>query len=488
MQLVTQHLRTPLNGARSINRLPPEVLSTIFRLAVGPIKATDLRDVLCLSSICRHWRAIVRDHGAMWSSIRLTGQDPSFVAQQVERCRGVPLHLFIDLPHLVFRVEGAPFLAHFKQVAPIIRARRNQVRSISAVIGGCRAFRRELGLDWPNLEELVWVDACPTVSRMHDRNPPVPDEDHRTPRLRYLSAKQGLAWEMTSTTSLTALKLEGPINIDVFKFLQATPHLESLELIKLHVDPLSARATSIDLPRLAKLTMSNVEYGQLFARVSFPSLRNLSVNPVEYQEPVEIIWGKLQVPPTITGVQIEYLTHRHGKISITGLNEAKTHSFSLAEHATLTRSTPMIQALCHTSLASVTSLSVGRGVPELGVQLPSAPICVLISGLPRLRRLDLFPSQFALAAMEHLSRHPLACPELRILSFTVVRGTCEQMFRSLSELVTDRANSERWLHRVDCVILRAGGNPRETSNLWNSMSQHFKFGEYLRCDGRGEVR
>ena len=155
MQRVIQQLRTPLNGARSINRLPPEILSTIFRLAAGPIKTTDLRDVLRLSSICRHWRSIVLDHGAMWSSIRLTGQDPSFVAQQVERCQGVPLHLFINLPPLVFRIEGAPFHARFKQVAPIIKARRCQVQSIPAVIGGCRAFRRDLGLDWPNLEELV---------------------------------------------------------------------------------------------------------------------------------------------------------------------------------------------------------------------------------------------------------------------------------------------------------------------------------------------
>ena len=35
--------------------------------------------------------------------------------------------------------------------------------------------------------------------------------------------------------------------------------------------------------------MSNTEYGQLFVRAAFPALIDLSINPVEYQEPVDII-------------------------------------------------------------------------------------------------------------------------------------------------------------------------------------------------------
>jgi hypothetical protein len=293
---------------------------------------------------------------------------------------------------------------------------------------------------------------------------------------------------MTSVTLLTALKLEGPMNIDIFGFLRAAPHLESLELIKLHVHPSPANARSIDLPRLTKLVMANVEYGSLFVRVTFPSLSNLSIDPVEHQEPVEIVWGKLQVPPAVTAVEIEYLAHHRGKLSITGSNKAKTHSLSLTEHATVTRSAPMIQALCHTSLASVTSLSIGRGVPEVGVRLPSTPIRTLISGLPRLGRLDLFPSRFSLLAIEHLRDNPHVCPELKILSLTVVYETCEMVFGALSEFVTDRANSERWLHRIDCVILRVGEDPLETVRVWDSMSRHDAFEGYLRCNGGKKVR
>ncbi|KAF9644640.1 hypothetical protein BDM02DRAFT_890426 [Thelephora ganbajun] len=479
---VFRQLRTLLNRARSINRLSPALLTTIFRLAIGPIKTTDLRDVLRLSSTCSNWRAIILNDGAMWSNIRLTGQDPSFVVQQVERCGGAPLRLFIDMPHTVFRVEGAPYLAHFKQIAPIIRVRRSQVESISATIGGCRAFQREFGLDWPNLEEFVWIDECPTGSRMHERSPPIPDKDHPAPKLRYLSAKQGLPWEMAPTTSLTTLKLEGPVNTDIFKLLQATPHLESLELIKLHVQASPTNATSIELPRLTRLTMRNVEYGQLFARVTFPSLRNLTVDPVEYREPpMEIVWGGLHVPPGTTTLKIEYLHHRNDKISITGSDGTKARSFSLTEHATLIRSTLMILALRQTSLVSVTSLSIGRGAPELGAQLPSTSICALVSWLPHLRRLDIYPSQLTLAVMKHLRRHPLVCPELRILSLTVVRETCEDVFWLLSGFLSDRADSKRWLHRVDCVILRAGEDPHEARRVWDSLSQDRKLGEYLWC-------
>jgi len=488
MRGVSQQLHTPLNRARPINRLPPEVLSTIFRFAAGPIKTTDLRDVLRLSSTCRHWRAVILAHGVMWSTIRLTGQDPSFVTEQVKRCQGVPLHLIIDMPPTLFRVEGAPFLARVKQIAPIIRARRSQVRSISAVVGGCRVFRQDFGLDWPNLEELVWVDTCRAGLRVHER-PPVPDEGYRTPNLTHLSAKHGLAWEMASVAPLTTVKLEGPMDIDIFKFLRITPQLESLELIKFHVEPAPRDATLINLPRLTRLTMINVEYGQLFSRVTFQSLSNLIVDPVEGQEPtMEIAWGKLQVPPTITTLKIECLTYRHDTISITGSNGAKTHSVNLMEDAALTRSAPMILAICHASLTSVTSLSVGKGVLETGVQLPSIPICALISELPYLWHLDLFPSQLALTVVGYLHDNPFVCPELKELSFTVVRETCEELFLLLCELVEDRADSERRLHRIDCVILRAGQDPHETRRIWDSMSQYCKFEDYLWCDCREAVR
>ena len=58
MQDDFRQLRTPLNHARPINRLPSEVLSIIFRLAAGPAKSPDLRDALRLSSICRIWRRL----------------------------------------------------------------------------------------------------------------------------------------------------------------------------------------------------------------------------------------------------------------------------------------------------------------------------------------------------------------------------------------------------------------------------------------------
>jgi len=186
------------------------------------------------------------------------------------------------------------------------------------------------------------------------------------------------------------------------------------------------------------------------------------------------------VPLCITILKIEYRPrHRHDKIFITGTDKKGTRSFNLTEHAT--RGTLMIQALCNTSLTSVTSLSIGKGVPDLGVQLPSTSICALFSGLPHLRRLDLYPSQFSLAAMKHLRSHPLIFPVLRILSLTVVRDTCEEVFRLLSGLVSDRANSKRWLHRIDCVVLRAGEDPHEAKRVWDSLSRHRKFEEYLRC-------
>lgn len=89
MRNVFRLLRTPIDRARQINCLPPDVLSVIFRLTTGPEKAPSLRDDILLSSVCQSWRVITLRNGVMWSNIRLTGQDPSIVAQQLERCRVV---------------------------------------------------------------------------------------------------------------------------------------------------------------------------------------------------------------------------------------------------------------------------------------------------------------------------------------------------------------------------------------------------------------
>ena len=238
------------------------------------------------------------------------------------------------------------------------------------------------------------------------------------------------------------------------------------------------------MPRLTRLVMRNVEYGQLFALFNFPSLRNLSIDPVENQEPMEIVWGKLHVPP-VTTVNVEYLVPRHGKISITGSSEGS--SFSLTERAAEARTARMIRSLSNAPLASVTTLSVGRGVPELGVQLPSASICDLIAVLPHLRRLDLFPSKLTAAVTEYLQNNPLVCPELRILSLTAVSKTHEDLFWSLSKLAADRRNANLQLHRIDLVVLM-GGNARETAEHWETMTGLCRFGDLVRCNCGGEVR
>ena len=483
--------RTLLNYAQPINRLPPEILSAIFRLVVGPVRATRLRDVLRLSSICHNWRVIILGDGVMWSGICVIGQDPMFIAQQLARCRGAPLYLFLSVPDAVFPVEQVSPLSRFSQAAQMIQTRRSQVRSISAKVGSCRAFKRVFGFDWPNLEGLTWIDACPPESRMHEQNPPLPEEHHRTPKLRYLSAKRGLPWEITGTTSLTTLKLEGPMDIDILKFLQVNPHLESLELTKLRVQPPPANVTSIELPNTIKVVMHDVEYAQLFACVTFPSLRYLTVDPIDRrQQPVEIALSQLQVLPTVTKLKIEYLPHmQHERISIAGLDRTNTTLFNLTERTRFGGGTPAIQALCRTSLPSVTSLSIGGGIPGFWFSLPSTAICTLISGLPRLQRLDLFPHRLSLTIMQHLRSYQHVCPELKILSIALVRSTCEEMFRLLSGFVSDRARSGQWVHRVDCVILKVPGEVyQHAKRTWESLSRGCRFEEYLRCGCSGEVR
>lgn len=78
----------------------------------------------------------------------------------------------------------------------------------------------------------------------------------------------------------TGVHEEGPMDINILKFLQAAPHLESLELIGLRVStPPKTALVPIDLTRLAKIVTRNVEYGSLFVRATFLSLESLTIIP-----------------------------------------------------------------------------------------------------------------------------------------------------------------------------------------------------------------
>ena len=91
------------------------------------------------------------------------------------------------------------------------------------------------------------------------------------------------------------------MDVNALKFLQATPHLESLELSGLRVQPPPETAlVLIGLPRVAKLVTGDVENGPLFVRPTFPSLGSLTINPVEDGvSPTEVVWNRLQASPTI---------------------------------------------------------------------------------------------------------------------------------------------------------------------------------------------
>ena len=479
--------RTLLNHAQPINRLPPEVLSIVFRLAVDSMGAPDLRGVIHLSSVCRNWRAAILGDGIMWSSIRVPGGRPAFIVQQLERCRGAPLHLFVDIPPMVSRAKE--LTSSISRTSWAIGTKRKQVQSISANVGDCSVFHALFGPDWPNLEELVWIDACPAWSMIGKEKPPIP-EAHQTPKLRYLSAHEGLPWWSTGATSLTILKLEGPIDIDVLGFLRANSRLKSIEFVNLDLQTSPGNTTSFDLPDVTNVVMRDVGCTQLFIYVAFPSLRHLVIDTLGHLGSARAIaWNQLQAPPNLITLEVKYLPHLFpDKILITGSDGVDADSLSITESATFRRSTPMIQAPCNTLLSSVTSLSIGRGALGFGSSLPSTTICTLVSGLPHLQYLGVFSHNCALTTADHLRSHPLVCPELKILSLTFAGSICSVMSQLLSRFLSDRAGSDRWVHRVDCVILEVVEEDLEKAKrVWEILSRDCRFAEHLRCDCVEEV-
>ncbi|TEB23193.1 hypothetical protein FA13DRAFT_1640179, partial [Coprinellus micaceus] len=62
-------LQSHRNTLRPINRLPPEIFSTIFQLVKDDITEAERVSWIKVTHVCRYWREIALDHASLWSNI-----------------------------------------------------------------------------------------------------------------------------------------------------------------------------------------------------------------------------------------------------------------------------------------------------------------------------------------------------------------------------------------------------------------------------------
>jgi len=483
-----QHIRVLRNDARSIGRLPPELLSTIFEHVATPPEydsTPTLRDVVSLTHVCRYWRTILLSHNGVWSDIHLKGQDPGAVAHQLERCGGAALSVNAHLQYWMFRTENVRLLNNLRGALVDICLHQNQVRRLVVHIACCQDFHELFNFDLPNLEELIWEDLCVQHAITHNSTPPGPGYN-RFPSLRHLSVKKTLFWPVEFTNGLTSFKLEGHMTITPQKlvgFLRRNTALESLELINLHVPYHFLPDKPIELDHLAELSIRNVEHGHIFPYIALPALKSLKIGPFE-QPPrwVGSVWFGLQVPSGVTTLTITY----HGsdgerdKISAVGFDKTSKRLLTLMEHSVGRRFIPVFGAIANASLDLVTTLRFDEEGVYLEDRVSSDPILTLLRSLSQLRRIDLGWDRITCKVIACLDDHRGLCPELKDLRVRVTRKSCTSVFGSVRKLVRSRADAEQWLSRVECITSEADEDGESIRRSWDSLFRSTNLTDSLR--------
>ena len=482
-----QHIRVLRNHARPIGRLPPELLSMIFELvATSPEydSTPTLGDIISLTHVCRYWRNILLHHNGVWSDIHLKGQNPGSVVKQLERCGDAALSVNVHLQFWMFRRENTRLLKNLREALTNIRLHRDQVRRLVVHISCCQSFHEYFDFDFPNLEELVWEDLCMQHAITHNSNPPDP-EHNRLPALRHLSVKKTLHWPVEFTSGLTTFKLEGHMTVipeKLISFLRRSPALESLELINLHVPYHFLPAKPVELDRLTKLSIQNVEHGHIFPYVALPALRSLEIGPFE-QPPrwVGSVWFGLQVPPGVTTLAITYQgLEGRDMISAVGSDKRSNQLLALSEHSVGRRFTPVLDALANASLDLVTTLCLDEEGKDLEDRVPSDPIKALLRSLSQLRQADLGWGRLTNKVIMCLSDNRRLCPELRELRVKVTGKSYFSIFKSVQILVRSRAGAEQWLSKVECMTSEADEDAETIRQLWDSLFRESNLASSLR--------
>ncbi|KAF9650328.1 hypothetical protein BDM02DRAFT_3127798 [Thelephora ganbajun] len=501
---ILEQIRPLLNDERPINRLPQNVLATIFSFAATPSThnpaASTIKGIVSLARVCRYWRDTILHQSELWSDVHLRGQSPESVAKQIARCRGAPLRVYLHLPHWVFLPEERTLLQNLTEAMSLITDRRNQIRSLTVRIAGCRAFHDYFDVNFPNLEELVWDDLCVDNSPSHDSTPA--DRSNRPlPNPRYLSVKRSLDWPMKFATGLMRFKLEGPMIVPVVALLDCLRQnqtLEHLELVNLTIPFVVPRTQPITLSRLATFSTRNVENGHILSHVTLPRIRTIELAPVHPpREWFPTVWSGLQVPSDVDTVSLHY-NHAIGtgssmEISIVGVNKTRTQLFILIERTAGARFTTLFGGLTEVSLDSVTCLCFNgdKGREPQTWPLPS-PNSALLRNLPHLISIYVCWTCVVEDVIQCLTESPRTCPELKVLRVKITSDTCDRVFGLVLALAKRRHKTKQPLHSVECVVGEArakGGTvlgrsllstPEAIQELWNFLTQNSKLEKYLR--------
>ena len=252
-------------GPPAIHRLHTELLSRIFTLCIPDPKFPE-QPLHQIVGVSRHWRDIVLNDAAFWTSIKVTEtQKLSLLKAQLKRSRSAPLYVWVEELYQDHAKLLDILVPHAERWRALI-IRRNPDAITKLVIQKINRLR------FPSLRRLSIHCSYCTPSVTHPALSPT-----CVPALQHLSLKYHLCSPtLTPSQSLTSLILAG--DSEGWSFTGNTVHFPLLEELGLHV--------SMPIPFLEAIIAPNLEYVRFHATsdrdpVEFDSVQG-KFNDVHY--------------------------------------------------------------------------------------------------------------------------------------------------------------------------------------------------------------
>jgi hypothetical protein len=96
LRTATLHVANLLNESTQTHRLPPELLTRIFDLAVDPGSEEHAQQVVSLTHVCRYWRTLLLAYPSIWSTVYLKPGNPNVLSVWLGRSQKVPLTVIAE--------------------------------------------------------------------------------------------------------------------------------------------------------------------------------------------------------------------------------------------------------------------------------------------------------------------------------------------------------------------------------------------------------
>jgi hypothetical protein len=285
-----------------IQRLPSELLASIFTIGV---LGADEEDTLMLSNVmlvCRYWADVAMNAPVLWSRVVVSNHVSLDKAKRrLARSKSVPLDVDINFsPQMDGRGGTTETIIHAIDILyPSIWRWKSFQLSVPtrpqahAALSRCK--------DKAPMLEVLQVRVFNSMQDDHYAPPPLPLFDGHFPRLAVCSFNSfNFGWNVSMVRALRVLELGGYWNnyapgVDVIlDILRASPQLEELSLRNMsdvdsetcsmyeHDPHLDKRFPShmIQLPRLVKMTLhySGIQRTRtILSQIAFPALEKIAL-------------------------------------------------------------------------------------------------------------------------------------------------------------------------------------------------------------------